>query len=158
MGFPYAPSVRRSLLPFVFVTLAACAGQPEPATQPTSSPTPDATAEPSPEGVTPPPGPESCRDETTGGAEVRIRANDNVFSPGCLIVLGGQSLELRNEGSSLHNFTIDGTDVDLDLPPGGEPTRTEAIGGAVAAGTYGFYCSYHRSLGMDGEITVTDAG
>lgn len=96
-------------------------------------------------------------DATTGEAEVTLTQNDNSFSPDCLIVLGGQGLEIVNEGANRHNLTIEGTDVDLDVEPG-ETTRTEAIGGIVEPGSYEFFCTIHQSFGMDGEITVSDAG
>jgi plastocyanin len=150
--------MRRFALAFLLLALAACTGD-EPTTAP--SPTPEATIEPTSEPTKDPPeepAPGSCSDETVSGSpEVTITATDNTFSPDCVIVLAGQGLELLNDGANLHNFSVDGTDVSLDIPPG-EATRTEAIGGAVPAGSYEFFCSYHRSAGMDGEITVTDVG
>jgi plastocyanin len=136
--------------------LSACAeetaGPPEPTA---ATPEPAPTASPSPQETG---GPEDCVDATIGGEfEVTIRERDNVFSPSCVVVLGGQGLELLNRGSNVHNFSVEGTDVDIDTPPG-EATRTEAIGGAVEPGTYTFFCSYHRSLGMEGELTVSAAG
>jgi plastocyanin len=124
------------------------------------SPTPQATVTPDATDVeqTSAPPTEECADETiTGNVEVTIRETDNVFSPTCVIVLGGQGLEILNKGSAKHNFTIEGTDVDLDTDPGAA-TRTEALSGAVEPGTHTFFCKYHRSLGMEGEITLTEAG
>lgn len=126
----------------------------------TPSPTPQATAEPSDtdgEDTSPVPV-EACTDETiTGNIEVTIRETDNAFSPSCLIVLGGQSLEILNRGTALHNLSIEGTSVDLDTQPG-KATRTEVLSGAVEPGTHVFFCKYHRALGMEGEITLTEAG
>ena len=141
--------------------LVGCAGdEPTTGTSPASpppSPSPEVTGEAFPE-ESPDDLPGACSDETlTGEFEATITTNDNSFSPDCLIVLAGQGLEIVNEGFNRHNLTIDGTDVDLDVEPD-EEHRTEAIGGQAEPGTYDFYCSFHRSLGMDGEITITDAG
>lgn len=140
--------------------LTACGGDAAETTAPTSSPasTPEATVEPEETMPTPSPENEECSDETiTGNVEVTIREIDNEFSPACVIVLGGQGLELLNKGSSRHNFTIEGSSVDLDTEPGAA-TRTEALSGVIEAGTYAFFCEYHRQLGMEGEITLTEAG
>ncbi|MGH2685333.1 MAG: cupredoxin domain-containing protein [Actinomycetota bacterium] len=151
--------MRRSPLVLALTLLLGCGGA-EPASQqtpssPSPSPPPEVTEEPSPE---PDQLPGACSDETiTGEVEATITTSDNSFSPDCLIVLGGQGLEIVNEGFNRHNLTIEGTDVDLDVEPD-EEIRIEAIGGQVEPGTYDFFCSFHRSLGMDGEITITDVG
>jgi plastocyanin len=124
----------------------------------TPSPTPQATvdttdAEPS----LPPPTPECVDESITGNPEVTIKENDNAFSPRCVIVLGGQGLKIVNKGASKHNFTVDGSDVDIDTESG-DTVRTEAVAGAIEPGTHEFYCKYHRALGMVGEITVSEAG
>lgn len=136
--------------------LTACAE--ETAAPPASeSPTPEATfAEetPSPE----PPAEVECVDATaTGRPEVTIRLVDDEFVPACLSVLGGQGIKLTNRGGSVHNFSVEGSDVDIDIPPG-ETVSTEAIAGAVEPGTHTFFCEYHRSRGMEGQITISEAG
>jgi plastocyanin len=138
--------------------LSACESEPEAAdTAPspvTPSPTPAPTASPAPS----PAAERACIDATvTGEVMVRIRVQDFVFNPDCLIVLGGQGLEVRNGGQNLHNFSIEGSQIGFDVPPG-QVTRTEAVGGAVPPGTYEFVCFYHRAQGMTGEITVSAAG
>lgn len=136
--------------------LATCTAERE-AAPPAESPTPEASP-----AITVPPAqeqaPQECVDATIAGqVEVTIRERDNTFSPSCLTVLGGQGLELLNRGENVHNFSIEGTEVSLDTPPG-EATRTEAIGGVVEPGTYTFFCEYYRAEGMEGEITITEAG
>lgn len=144
----------------VLLCLAACGGDAD-TSAPTPSPSPTITATAIPEEtetVEPSPESEECSDQTiTGNIEVTIRETDNAFSPACVIVLGAQGLELLNKGSSKHNFSIEGTSVDLDTEPGAA-TRTEGLSGAIEAGTYPFFCKYHRELGMEGEITLTEAG
>jgi plastocyanin len=140
--------------------LSACESEPEAAdtAPPTSSPTPAAAPSPSPSPAASPTAERACTDATvTGEVIVRIRAQDFVFNPECLVVLGGQGLEVRNGGDNIHNFTIEGSSIGFDVSPG-EVTRTEAVGGAVPPGTYEFFCFYHRGQGMTGEITVSAAG
>ncbi len=155
----YARLMRRALVATLLTLLAACAQEPEPTAEPSPTASPE-TASPSP-APTDDASPESdaeCVDETLSGkASATVHQVDDSFSPRCLIVLGGQGLVIRNDGANLHNFSVDGTDVDIDIPPG-EVVRTEAISGAVPAGTHTFFCSYHRSRGMEGEITVSEAG
>jgi plastocyanin len=142
----------------VVVVLGACAEEPEARRPGAPSPTPVPTASPSPVPA-PSPTPETaCTDASlTGTVEVRVVARDFAFDPSCLIVLGGQGLVIRNAGSNLHNFTVQGSPIGIDVPPG-EVVRTEAVGGAVPPGTYSFYCIYHRGQGMTGELTVSAAG
>jgi plastocyanin len=97
-----------------------------------------------------------CVDATTEPT-VEVVQVDFDFEPPCLVVLAGQSLEIRNEGTVVHNFSVEGTSVSLDTQPG-EQTSTEPIGGAVLPGTHRFFCSYHQDRGMDGDITVSAAG
>lgn len=154
--------MRSLLLTVVTVGLlgSACASEPQPgsAASPTPVPTPAETAQTTPPSPSPQGGTDACSDQTiTGKPEATLRISDNAFSPSCLVLLGGQGLKLVNRGASLHNLTVESTDLDLDVPAG-ETNRTEAISGVVEPGTYRFFCSYHESLGMEGELTVTEAG
>jgi plastocyanin len=139
--------------------LAACAEEPVTSPPASESPTPEATFAPtgeSPSPETPPDG--ECVDATASGRpEVTIRLLDDQFAPACLTVLGGQGLKLANRGAKVHNFSVEGSNVDIDVPPG-ETVRTEAIAGAVESGTHTFFCEYHRSRGMEGQITISEAG
>jgi plastocyanin len=146
----------RALIVVVAFVLAGCTN--ETAAPSAASPTPEATpATSEPPSPQPSAGAECVDASITADVQVRIAQRDNFFSPACLVVLGGQGLDIANRGANLHNFSIEGTQVDLDVPPG-EVTRTEAIGGAVEPGTYTFFCKYHRSQGMEGELTITQAG
>lgn len=146
-----------ALLVALLLLLVGCGNGGE--TTSTPSPTPQATVQPPETDVVEAPPPvEECTDETiTGNPEVTIRETDNAFTPQCLIVLGGQGLEILNRGEALHNFSIEGTSVDIDTKPG-EAARTEALAGVVEPGTHRFICKYHAAQGMRGEITLTEAG
>jgi plastocyanin len=138
----------------------ACASDPEPRTaaSPTPVPTPAETAETTPEPPSPEEGTDVCSDQTiTGKPEATLRMSDNAFSPSCLVLLGGQGLKLANRGANRHNLTVESSELDIDVRAG-ETARTEAISGVVEPGTHRFFCRYHESLGMDGELTVTVAG
>ena len=152
------PRMRRIAVALLLL-LTGCGDGGETASTP--SPSPQATVEPTerdPAEEVTPPGAAECTDETiTGNVEVRIRETDNAFSPLCLIVLGGQGLEIVNRGTTLHNFSIEGTAVDLDTRPG-ETTRTEPLATVIEPGTHKFICKYHAADGMRGELTLTEAG
>ena len=98
-----------------------------------------------------------CEDATVGGALVTIRQVDNAFIPECLVVLGGQGLRVRNDGTVEHNFSIEGTQVSLDVEPGQQAT-TEPVATVAEPGTYRFFCRFHAREGMDGDLTITPAG
>jgi plastocyanin len=141
------------------VLLAACSAQPAGAPIPTVG-SPDGTS--SPEPTSPQPSlpfvpAADCEDATVGGAEVTIRQEDDVFLPDCVVVLGGQSFRLRNTGTAVHNFSIEGTPVNVDVQPGSQ-ARTGLVATIAGPGTYTYFCRYHRDLGMEGDLTITPAG
>jgi plastocyanin len=117
--------------------LAACGGGGE-----TTSSPPAVTAT-SPTATSP------TATETSG--ETRVAMEDNRFDPNSLTVASGAELELDNEGQNPHTFTIDGEDVDEQVNAGENAKVTLDL----AAGTYQFYCKFHKSLGMVGSLTVS---
>ena len=142
------------------LALTGCGGEPEPQRSPVAGPT--TTLSPSPVSPSPtsslPFAPTAdCEDATVEDAVVTLTMEDNVFEPACVVMLGGQTFRLRNRGANLHNFSIEETQVNIDVPPG-ETILTEAIGQVVAPGTYRFSCRYHEDVGMDGDVTVTAVG
>lgn len=62
--------------------------------------------------------------------------------------------EVKNEGFNLHNFTVVGTDISVDLEPG-QQLLWPRIGDHLAPGTYDVYCKYHLSVRMTGKLIVT---
>jgi plastocyanin len=142
------------------VLLTACSARPAGAPVPTIQ-SPNGTSSPteitSPEPSLPFVPAADCEDATVGGAEVTIRQKDNVFLPDCLVVLGGQSLRIRNTGTRVHNFSIEGTPVSIDVQPGSQ-SSTEPVATVGGPGTYTYFCRFHRDIGMDGDLTITPAG
>lgn len=98
--------------------------------------------------------PEDCADLTTQGDTFTIRMRDNEFLPSCFTASASQGITIVNEGTALHSFTLEGTQIDVDVR-GGETFRGEAIAGAVAPGSYELICTYHVPT-MDGEVIVVE--
>jgi plastocyanin len=130
--------MKRLLIPFALLTLlaAACAKGAEPGGT-AASPTEHAgehTTDPAAE----------CTDlKGTGPAQIVLQ--DNAFDPACAVVSADQGLSLRNEGVALHSFTVENSDVDLDVAAG-DTNNTEAIGGILEPGEYKVHCTYHVEM------------
>jgi plastocyanin len=100
-------------------------------------------------------GGDACAD-LTGSATFTITLKDNVFDPTCATAERSQGLTLTNEGGINHTFTIDGTQVDVEVPAG-ETSNLEPINDALEAGTYTVYCRFHGTPdggGMSMELTA----
>lgn len=122
--------MRKRLVVVLAVTgllVAGCAGDSGPKTAAPGRSSP----EPAPECV-----------DLTGSPTAEIKMLDNKFEPDCFSVAGDQSLSIRNEGAALHNFSVEGSDIDLDVQSG-EQTNTEAIGEILQPGNYKIMCKYH---------------
>jgi Cupredoxin-like domain len=61
---------------------------------------------------------------------------------------------VKNEGSNLHNFTVVGTGISVDIPPG-KAMRWPVLGDRLKPGTYRVVCKYHSYVGMGGLFVVT---
>ncbi|HYZ91217.1 MAG TPA: cupredoxin domain-containing protein [Actinomycetota bacterium] len=59
------------------------------------------------------------------------------------------TLELHNEGSVPHTFTVDALNIDEELEPDATKTITVEIGTETR---YEFYCRFHRDQGMSGAF------
>jgi plastocyanin len=90
--------------------------------------------------------------EDNGKTEVEL--DDFYFEPTVLEGNPGQkvTLELKNEGSTEHTFTIDSENVDQELGPGKEAEVDVTI---PKSGVVSFYCKFHKSDGMAGALAVT---
>ena len=61
---------------------------------------------------------------------------------------------VKNEGFNLHNFTVVGTNISVDIAPG-RVLRWAHIGDHLKPGFYTVICTYHASVGMTGNFTVS---
>ena len=86
-----------------------------------------------------------------GSDAVEVVLQDDAFVPDDLSLKAGieVDVEVRNEGSNGHNFTIDA----LDLSTGTvEPGRVVTATFTVPNGTTEYHCTFHTS--MRGEIVA----
>lgn len=103
----------RVLVALVLVTAAGCGGAPK--------------AEP-------------CSDPVAAGT---VRMVDFAFEPDCLSATSGATIHLENAGDAPHSFTVQGTDVSVDLKAG---TSGEADLSGAEAGRYPVTCIYHPQM------------
>jgi plastocyanin len=97
---------------------------------------------------------EGCAEVSASeGAAAPVTMMDTFFEPACLAVSSTQSLALTNAGNQDHNLTIEGTDLSVDVEPG-EDEETDEVGEVVEAGTFRFFCRFHKAQGMVGTITI----
>ena len=68
---------------------------------------------------------------------------------------GSVTVELKNEGSVQHTYTIDDQNIDVDLAPGASKTVTVTVGGTEPTT---FYCKFHVGQGMQGALFVKAGG
>jgi plastocyanin len=92
-------------------------------------------------------------DDQDGGGnqmdgEISVTASGFAFSPTELEVAAGTEILVENADAVAHTFTIDGTDIDLELDPG----DVEDAEIDLDTGSYGFHCRFHSS--MTGTLTV----
>jgi plastocyanin len=87
------------------------------------------------------------------GAPAPVTMMDNFFDPNCFAVSSTQPVALTNAGNQDHNFTIQGSDLSMDVEPG-EDEETDEVGEYVGAGTYKFFCQFHEQAGMVGTVVV----
>ena len=91
---------------------------------------------------------------TGPGTVVTITMVDFKFKPANVTANTSQAIVLVNEGSVIHNFSIAGTSVDVDVRPG-ETVTLPPPGTSFPAGTFSFFCKYHKANGMTGTLHAT---
>jgi len=91
------------------------------------------------------------KDVSSESGKVEIELYDNYFEPTILKGKPGQmvELELKNEGSATHSFTLSEQSVDKVIQPGDE-TETEVK--FPASGQLKFACKFHGAEGMIGAL------
>lgn len=82
---------------------------------------------------------------TTGGtADASITARDFEFDPPDVTIPSGGTIQIVNEGSTTHSFTMDDDSVTQDVEPGSSVTVTVSTAGP-------FHCRFHPQ--MTGTVT-----
>jgi plastocyanin len=89
-----------------------------------------------------------------GGNEVAIQEADFSFTPSAITAANTDTLTITNNGAQLHNFSIEGTSVDVDTQPG-QTTPLTPTTPPFPPGDYNVFCKYHKTLGMVATLTVT---
>ena len=94
--------------------------------------------------------------DVKGQTELHLEADNYYFEPTFLRGTPGQKLklEIENESSTLHNFSIPEQRVDMDIPPKGKVVVEVTF---PPSGRVRFFCRFHSALGMDGELLTGDA-
>jgi plastocyanin len=95
-------------------------------------------------------------EDVTGQSSFELEADNDdgfYFKPTVLTGSANQkvTLEIKNEGTALHNFSITDQNVSVNIDPG---SSEEVEVTFPASGTVEFFCSFHRALGMAGELEV----
>jgi plastocyanin len=91
--------------------------------------------------------------DVAGMSSTEMEMDDFYFEPTVLTGDAGQSLtiELTNEGSLRHTFTIDSQSVDVNLGGGESGTADVTF---PDSGALLFYCQFHAGNGMRGGLSM----
>jgi plastocyanin len=92
--------------------------------------------------------------DVSGESSVELEQDNFYFEPTVLKGTPGEKLtiELSNEGSALHNFSIPDQSIDQDVQP---DAKGEVPVTFPDSGTLVFFCKYHQSQGMVGALEVS---
>ena len=88
-----------------------------------------------------------------GDNEIKLVAKGLKFDKASLDLKAGAdyTVEVDNQDSAEHNFTLEAANADQDVEANEDATVTFT---APAAGSYEFHCKYHPAT-MKGTVTVT---
>jgi plastocyanin len=92
------------------------------------------------------PEPRACTDPVPLETVV---VEDFAFDPDCLSAPAGASFRIENVGDAPHTFTVEGTDVDLDVSAG---SSADSSLSGVEPGRYAVVCRLHPQ--MEATLTV----
>jgi plastocyanin len=92
--------------------------------------------------------------KTVSSDSIGVELDDFYFEPTTIQGTPGSKvkLELENEGSTIHNFTLTGQNIDQDVDAGEDADVTVTI---PQSGSLQFFCKYHKSLGMVGQLSAS---
>jgi plastocyanin len=92
--------------------------------------------------------------DVSGETETSVEMDDEFyFEPTVLKGTAGQKLtiELENSGTLAHNFTLEDQSISKDVQPDQKDTVTVTF---PQSGILPFFCRFHRSSGMIGDLSV----
>jgi plastocyanin len=91
--------------------------------------------------------------DIAGASDFELEMDEFFFRPTVLSGEAGQTitLEVLNQGSNPHTFTLDAIQVDLEVPPGQNATTKVTF---PESGALLFYCRFHEGGGMRGGLSV----
>jgi plastocyanin len=89
--------------------------------------------------------------------EAEMELDNFYFDPTLLRGKPGSqvTLELKNESSTEHNFSIDAQGIDKDVEAGEDAKVTVRF---PKSGELSFYCKYHKTMGMAGALAAGGTG
>ncbi|HEY6149238.1 MAG TPA: cupredoxin domain-containing protein [Gaiellaceae bacterium] len=89
--------------------------------------------------------------------EAELELDNYYFEPTVLTGKPGSKvkLELKNESSTEHNFSIDSQSIDKDVEGGEDAEVTVTF---PKSGVLSFYCKYHKGMGMAGALSAGGTG
>jgi len=92
--------------------------------------------------------------DVSGGASADVEMDNFYFEPTVLTGTAGQqiTINLSNHGSATHNFTLTDQSVDTDVQPGASGSVTVTF---PQSGILEFFCKFHKTLGMVGELSAS---
>ena len=90
-------------------------------------------------------------------SSAEVEMDDYYFKPTVIQGKPGSTvaLELKNEGSVEHNFTVAAQNIDLNVRAGSSAKVTVQI---PTSGALSFYCKFHKSSGMAGAVEASGSG
>jgi plastocyanin len=102
-------------------------------------------------------GGKKSRTAAYSGGKTALDMADFSFSPQTVKGKPGQkvTLELKNTGTVEHNLTITSQGINRDVGAGKTATVEVTI---PQSGTVAFYCKYHKSQGMTGQLQASSSG
>ena len=88
-------------------------------------------------------------------APTEVALTEFSISPAPLTVSVGASLVVKNDGTAVHDLTIE--DASIARPPLDAGVSEELSLGALDSGSYVIYCSIpgHRESGMEADLTIS---
>ena len=85
-----------------------------------------------------------------GEAAATVQVNNFLFAPSDIEVAAGSEIEVKNGNANTpHTFTVEGTDIDLEL----SPMDSEDVTIDLDPGRYDVICRFHGQ--MTATLTVT---